>query len=315
MDSTLVNYLITAFTELRDYNKDLKMMYKVAAYDSAIRKLIELLQQHSNSKGNVSMESIKNSMGASLYKKAEELIQTGKIQEYLNLKNVKDFARIKAIGPAMIKKLQKLNITSISELKQLSNYNKNNKNPIVCLSYVQLLGLRYFNDLNKSIPRLDVKRTADELLKFLDIKKYTIAGSYRRGKQESGDVDILLIDQNLKDIKNKLMDYRRLVGIISAGSKKLSCILKDHNRVARQVDIRSFGILEYPAALMHFTGSKQFNTHIRGIAKSQGFTLNEYGLYKCTTQSTCKVQSNIHSEADIFNALKLEYVPPKSRNE
>jgi DNA polymerase (family X) len=64
---------------------------------------------------------------------------------------------------------------------------------------------------------------------------------------------------------------------------------------------------EYPYVLNHFTGSKEHNTAIRHRAKAMGIKVNEYGLFKEEKLIEC------HSEADIYSALGLDYIPPEIR--
>jgi DNA polymerase (family 10) len=74
-----------------------------------------------------------------------------------------------------------------------------------------------------------------------------------------------------------------------------------------QVDLRVISEKEYPYALIYFTGSKEHNTILRGIAKDKGLKLNEYGLYRGEKLIECK------DEAQIYKALGMEYIPPELR--
>jgi DNA polymerase (family 10) len=72
-------------------------------------------------------------------------------------------------------------------------------------------------------------------------------------------------------------------------------------------DLRVVSEAEFPYALLYFTGSKEHNTELRGIAKDKGLKLNEYGLYKGEKLIKCK------TEEEIFEALGLKYIPPEMR--
>ncbi len=64
--------------------------------------------------------------------------------------------------------------------------------------------------------------------------------------------------------------------VLVSGETKTSCRLKS----GIEIDLRVVGIEQFPYALMYFTGSKEHNVRLRGIAKKIGFKLNEYGLFK-----------------------------------
>lgn len=64
------------------------------------------------------------------------------------------------------------------------------------LSRVQQIGVKYYDEFLVRIPRPEVEAIADIILSFANMKRkgfqMTIAGGYRRGKKESGDVDVIL---------------------------------------------------------------------------------------------------------------------------
>ena len=68
------------------------------------------------------------------------------------------------------------------------------------------LHLKYYKDLEKKIKRKTIEENVNYLSKILDIplKKIIIAGSYRLGKSESKDIDLIIIDENIKNILNIL---------------------------------------------------------------------------------------------------------------
>jgi hypothetical protein len=72
---------------------------------------------------------------------------------------------------------------------------------------------------------------------------------------------------------------------------------------------------EFPFAILYFTGSKAFNTVMRGEALKQGMSLNEHGLYKKQPgkEKEDKVAQTFATEADVFNYLKIQYKEPTER--
>ena len=74
-----------------------------------------------------------------------------------------------------------------------------------------------------------------------------------------------------------------------------------------RVDIIIVPYESLPTALLHFTGSADFNQKIRLYAKKLCYMLNEYGLFKGTKRIM------VNSEKDVFDKLMLKYVPPNER--
>jgi DNA polymerase/3'-5' exonuclease PolX len=84
-------------------------------------------------------------------------------------------------------------------------------------------------------------------------------------------------------------------------------ICKYLNNPIRKIDIRIVIPESFFTALLYFTGSYEFNERMRGIAKRQGYKLNEYGLYKNNKQI------HIYSEKDVFDILGMKYLDPINR--
>ncbi|KAF4121780.1 DNA polymerase IV [Geosmithia morbida] len=68
------------------------------------------------------------------------------------------------------------------------------------LSRVQQIGVKYYDELQLKIPRSEVERIGNTILseahKLDSGYQATIVGSYRRGKAQSGDVDIIISHQD-----------------------------------------------------------------------------------------------------------------------
>ena len=129
------------------------------------------------------------------------------------------------------------------------------------------------------------------------LTNYEITGSYRRGCKEVGDIDIIVFGK-FPDLSN-FDEY-----VTAKGTKKIKFDFKDI-----EVDLRSFDEERAGTALLYFTGPRNFNLWIRGIAKSKGEKLNEYGITELST-GTERVFDN---EPSVFSYLGLDYVSPENR--
>jgi DNA polymerase (family 10) len=93
--------------------------------------------------------------------------------------------------------------------------------------------------------------------------------------------------------------------IYLTGETKTSCRLIS----GVDADLRVVSVAEYPSALMYFTGSKEHNVRLRGIAKRKGLKLNEYGLFDGDRPLA------VGSEEDVYRELGLAYIPPELRED
>jgi len=151
---------------------------------------------------------------------------------------------------------------------------------------------------------------SDLIREFPGIEEITPAGSLRRGRESVGDLDLLVTGPACEpDIVNAAVEYVAALPLIdkllAKGQNKVSFTLRNN----LQVDVRLLPRSGYGAALQYFTGSKMHNVALRQRAIKRGLTLNEYALLRVEYD----VIIASASEADIYNALDLDYIPPELR--
>jgi DNA polymerase (family 10) len=134
-----------------------------------------------------------------------------------------------------------------------------------------------------------------------------VAGSFRRKLETIGDLDFIVASPNAQKIMDWFTRQASVMMIQAKGPTKSSVRLKG----GIQADLRVVPLEQFPYALLYFTGSKDFNISLRQRANHLGYTLNEYDL--SPLEGTKKRRKACASEADIFQALKLEYIPPELR--
>jgi DNA polymerase (family 10) len=151
---------------------------------------------------------------------------------------------------------------------------------------------------------------SDLIRAFPGIDEITPAGSLRRGRETVGDLDLLVTGPACEPgVVSAAVEYVAALPLIdkllAKGQNKVSFTLRNN----LQVDVRLLPRSGYGAALQYFTGSKMHNVALRQRAIKRGLTLNEYALLR--------VEDNViiaaASEADIYNALDLDYIPPELR--
>jgi DNA polymerase beta len=202
------------------------------------------------------------------------------------------------------------------------------------LNHHQLIGIKYFDDISKKIPREEIQ-IMEKILKTIVNRMskefiITICGSYRRGRSRSGDVDTLLthpsiktkddLDTNGKEVLSKFVFILEQSGFLidhltdDSTTKYMGvCMCPKKGKIARRIDIRFVPYESYGAAILYFTGSKNFNTAMRSHALHKGYTLSEYGLFKLVNGKKGE-QVSCPTEKDIFKVLDYQYSEPVDRD-
>jgi DNA polymerase/3'-5' exonuclease PolX len=300
------NTIIEQLMIIRDYEIYMDEKFKVKAYNNAIDNII----LYSNDLKDLKDLKEITGIGKGISDKIKELYETGKIS-YIenNINNDKTYKfkqellSIYGIGPINAKKIIAKGIISIEQLRQHQEL----------LNAKQKIGLKYYNELKERIPLPEFKKHITILKKDLVKNKliFDFVGSYRRGNQSMGDIDLLIMSNPkfiLKDYITKLIDSGYIIEILASGNNKFMGIVKINNHTVRRLDILVAPIEEYYFSLLYFTGSSIFNIGMRHYVKTKfNLSLSEHGFEH-------KKIDNITSEEDIFKFLKIKYIQPKDRN-
>ena len=91
------------------------------------------------------------------------------------------------------------------------------------------------------------------------VERLELAGSYRRGKETVGDLDVLVTAKDGAKIGDKLTRYENVAEVLAHGPTRATVVL----RSGLQVDVRAVPEESYGAALIYFTGSKAHNIALR----------------------------------------------------
>ena len=305
---------------------------------NAIKKSIEVVSRFTQAiKSGQDLKEIKG-IGPKTIQRIDEIIKTGKLSEIGSLNqidSIKELASLHGIGPTKASEYyEKYGIKTVDELINASKLNK------IELSTQTLLALKYRDRLSFKIPRILIAQldifVHSQLYSLSPDYISTICGSYRRGKDYSADVDILITNKKLKSREDTGKYLEQVLSILSKyfivdslttsfnthyqGFASFSQIPDLHNNYDHKIFNTHFNVIRldiivvpiqyYYSALMHFTGSRKFNQKMRLHAKSLGYKLSEYGLEPIDSNQT-KVK--IKSEHDIFRALLFKYIPPEKR--
>jgi hypothetical protein len=218
---------------------------------------------------------------------------------------------IYGVGPKKAQDLVAAGYTTIAGLRAAD--------PAI-LNKNQQIGLRYYEQLLQRIPRAEMDQHAALLMAAKPASlEGVIVGSYRRGRPDSGDIDMLVRTAN-KNVDagaalNEYVDTLKASGyireVLAHGEHKCMAICQlPGSGLGRRLDLLVTPPAEFPFAVFYFTGSDTFNVRVRSLAQEKGYTLNEHAL---THVSTGKTVSGIRTERGIFNVLKIEWREPNER--
>lgn len=297
-----------------------ELIFKVRAYFKASENISNLSENIDLIKKEGRLSQIPG-VGKAIEEKIITYLETGSLPFYEKLvieipEAILDVIHIPSVGPKKAKLFyDELNIASITELKKACEGGDLLKLPGIKQKVVDniLKGIEVVLKGNEKMNISKATQIAEEILDALrilpEVLDVTTAGSLRRGKEQIGDIDILV-----KSIKSsKVMDvFLRLpqVQSVNANGESKSSILTNDNV---QVDLRVIDPESFGAAQIYFTGSKEFNVKLRQHAIKQEKKVNEYGVYDVSGDKDENIASK--TENDCFKALGLPYVPPELRED
>ena len=258
-------------------------------------------------------------IGDDLAQKITTLIATGELAQMNELRQqvpptVLEIMRIPGIGPKKTAALNKeLAITNLEQLRaacEAGNVRKlkgfGAKTEETILKGIGLAVTAGQRMLWAEADRI-AKALRDHLQPCQSIEQLELAGSYRRGKETIGDLDILVVSANPDEVMDRLGEFPDLTAVLGRGDTKMSIRVRN----SLQVDLRVVPAESFGAALQYFTGSKDHNVVMRGMAKQPGLKINEYGVFRIDGKREVLVAGK--TEADVYATLDLPLFPPEMR--
>ncbi len=256
-------------------------------------------------------------VGEAIAKKTTELVTTGKLGYYENLKaefppGITNLLAVPGIGPKTANRLSsELGISSVDALEQAIHggqvaklFRLGDKTANNILQQIQALRRK-----DQRIPIGEALPIVEEILGSLRslprVRNLTYAGSLRRFRETLGDIDLMGTADNPKEVIDTFVALPHMGQVLAQGSTKASAIVSGGLQVdLRMVEHGSFGSL-----LQYFTGSKQHNISLRERGHRQGLKLSEYGI---TDLATDKLEK-FAAEEEFYRRLGLQYIPPELR--
>ena len=288
--------------------------------------------------------------------KVAELLKTGALRRLDALhatdrsKALTELTRIHGVGAKTASEWYARGIDSIEAAQRAG-----------IMTDTQRVGARFWRDFQERIPRAEVSAIVDAVRLALRhalarrgvpahaldaAADATAAGSYRRGKPSSGDVDVLLCRRDggadrglIEDVLTLLAEAGVSVHHLThedevqrggaqhnvrtaACSSYRGIVRLPGYQLHRRLDLKLYPPDEYAYALLYFTGSDHFNRSMRHYAKALGYSLSDHGIVAAvkmpgTKDNGVRGTTNLFhavTEADIFHKLGLQYIEPSQRN-
>ncbi|XP_053276281.1 DNA polymerase beta [Pleuronectes platessa] len=325
---------ITDFlVELANYEKNVnRAIHKYNAY----RKAASTISKYPNKIKNGEEAKKLEGVGQKIAEKIDEFLQTGTLRKLEKIRtddtssSINFLTRVTGIGPAAARKFFEEGVKTLEDLKKIESK----------LNHHQQIGLKYFEEFEKRIPRAEMEKMETLIHRELKIvgEEYigTICGSYRRGAASSGDIDILLTHPDytsetekqpklLHDMVSHFESSGFVTDTLSKGDTKFMgvCQLQksdddddeEEEYLHRRIDIRLIPKDQYYCGVLYFTGSDIFNKNMRTHALEKGFTLNEYTIRPLGVTGVAGEPLLVDSERDIFEYIQYKYREPKERSQ
>ena len=230
--------------------------------------------------------------------------------------------KLPGMGPKSVALLwEAIQVSSISELEEALVDGRVAKLPRFGEKQVEKLR-QGIEDYNKNTGRFllsSVEEAAEKLTEYLrgfpGLTRIEPAGSFRRGRETAGDLDMLVTgpacaEDCVASAVEYVAAYPPLDTLLAKGQNKVSFRMRPRGQIhALQVDVRLLPEGSWGAAMQYFTGSKMHNVTLRQRALRKGYTLSEYALARIEDGSFVAGAS----EEEIYAALGMDWIAPELR--
>ena len=259
-------------------------------------------------------------IGKDLAKKLETLLDSGQLPMLKQLEEevpqvVFDLMRVPGLGPKKVKLLMaEIDLESLDDLEKacqdgrvslLKGVGKKTESTI--LSNIAFAK----NPENSRLLWNEADQIVQLVVEWMKeckvVQQVEAAGSWRRGKETVGDIDILVESNQPSEVMSHFVAWEHTDQVIVQGDTKTS--IRGPRGI--QIDMRVVAKKSFGAAWQYFTGSKEHNVRLRSRAKKLGLSINEYGVSQLDQSGGMIVAGQ--SEKEVYKGVGLEWIPPELR--
>ncbi len=293
--------------------------FRVNAYRKAVRVLQDLPEDVADileREGEKGIQAIPG-VGSGIAKKIIEYLKTGRIKKHDEVlarvpSGLLPLLNIQGLGPRTVHLAwRELGVTNLEALKRVIQDGSLAQLPGMGPKKVAniLKGIELMERTGKRIPLGEAIPLVESILEALrqeaPVDQLSPAGSFRRMKETVGDLDILATSPEPTRLIQAFVHLPGVTRVLAAGETKGSAIFEDRY----QVDLRVVDAAAYGAALQYFTGSRDHNVHLRGIARERGLKISEYGVFEGDHRMAGE------TEESVYRVLNMLWIPPELRED
>jgi DNA polymerase (family 10) len=208
---------------------------------------------------------------------------------------------------------EKLNISNLDDLEKAATEHRIRRLPRMGETREKNIqrSIERYKKRSQRILYSTAEPIVNEILAYLGgiagLEHITAAGSYRRGKETVGDIDILATATRPEEVVARFVCMPMVEEVLAKGPTKASVIVQE----TIQVDLRIVEHRSYGTVLQYFTGSKDHNVRMRQLALGRGYSLSEYSLTRLADSQDLFYEQ----EEGVYVALGLQYIPPEMRED
>jgi DNA polymerase (family 10) len=304
-------------------------VFRVRAYRNAARTIGTMVEslatvRRAPDRGLTDLEGI----GADLAGKIETLLDSGKLPLLDELQKqvpavVFELMRVPGLGPKKVKTLvDELAIDSLDALEKACREGRvedikgfGAKTQAAILENIGFAKDPAHSRLLWNEADDIARQLIDWMRQCPESRQVEGAGSWRRGKETVGDLDLVVDSDAPGPVMDHLEQWPGATGVLQRGDTKTS--LRGPRGV--QIDLRVVDSGSFGAALQYFTGSKEHNVRLRSRARDRSLTINEYGVFRLEPSASddarpAKGRSVAgRTEAEVYEAVGLPWIPPELR--
>lgn len=289
--------------------------YRVRAYRRAAEAIAHSLEELTALWQENRLEEIPG-VGKAIAGKVDELLRTGRLEFYERLKSeipdgVLSLLGIPGVGPRTVSVLyRELGLVSIPDVEAAARQHRlRDLKGLGAKSEERILeGIQMLHRISGRHLLATALPVAEEIIVALAdcpaAHGVTPAGSLRRCTPTVGDIDILAASADPQQVVDYFISLPQVNEVRSHGDTKATVYLQS----GLQVDLMVLEQVHYGSLLQHFTGSKDHNAALRGLARRQGLSLSEYGF-----QHDDGAAISCATEEEVYGTLGLEWIPPELR--
>lgn len=265
-------------------------------------------------------------VGKATASKVLEFVESGTVEKLETLRGkyppeFVELSRIPGLGPKTLKLVRsELGIENVDQLAEAIAAEKLRTLPGLgatseakIAKAIERLGL---TGKDRRTPIADALPLAERLVADLDALPETVevqfCGSLRRMSETIGDIDITVSSLEPAVVMDFVVKHAEVADLVVNGETKTSFL----TRSGLQIDVRVVSPDQFGAAILYFTGSKVHNIALRQRAIDRKMLLNEYGLMDASDEDIATTDRPViasKTEAEIYSALGLEFIPPPMR--